>query len=233
MKSRLKESVVLALAVLGLGAFVYFAMIHVKDRERVVSVRGLAEREVAADYVIWPIAFKEVENDLSVLYENVQNKTAQLEKFLQDNGVQKDEISYSSPDIVDANGELYSEHKSPYRYNATIVITVASKNVAKIRELMGKQNELLRFGIAVMGEDYRFRKTFSFNALNDVKPAMIEEATRNARAAAEKFAKDSESKLGKIKSASQGMFSIEDRDENTPHVKRVRVVTSVQYFIED
>jgi hypothetical protein len=98
---------------------------------------------------------------------------------------------------------------------------------------MEKQGELLKHGIAFSGSDYQYRTIYSFNGLNEIKPAMIDEATKNARTAAEKFAKDSDSKLGKIKTATQGVFSIENRDENTPYIKKVRVVTNVQYFLED
>lgn len=231
--SRIKEAVVLAIAVLGLGAFLYCAMMHTKDRDRIVAVKGLSEREVKADYVIWPIVFKEVGNDLVVLYESVQNKTETLEKFLLENGVAAEEITKASPDITDTESELYTSEKRSHRYVATVVVTVASKDVEKLRALMGKQGELLKQGIAFSEGDYRYRKIYSFNALNDIKPEMIDEANKNARVAAQKFATDSESKLGKIKTASQGLFSIEDRDENTPFIKKVRVVTNVQYFLED
>lgn len=232
MQSGFKEAVVHALAILGLGAFIYFAQINVKDRDCVVNVKGLAEREVPADYVIWPIVFKEMGNDLAELHSVAQKKSSLLEKFLLENGVSKDEISYSSPDIVDSEGEIYDSRKHPFRYSATIVITVASSNVSLIRQIMEKQSELLKQGFAFTENDYRYRKIFSFNGLNEIKPAMIEEATKNARAAAEKFAMDSHSELGKIKSASQGQFTIENRDENTPYIKKVRVVTSLQYFLE-
>lgn len=231
--SRIKEAFILGVAVLGLGAFLYCAMMHTKDRDRVVSVKGLSEREVKADYVIWPIVFKEVGNDLVALYESVQNKTATLEKFLLDNGVAAEEISKASPDITDTESEIYASEKRSQRYVATVVMTVASKDVEKLRDIMGKQGELLKQGIAFSEGDYRYRKIYSFNGLNDIKPEMIDEANKNARAAAQKFAADSESKLGKIKTATQGQFSIEDRDENTPFIKKVRVVTSVQYFLED
>ena len=231
--SRIKEAFILGVAVLGLGAFLYCAMMHTKDRDRVVSVKGLSEREVKADYVIWPIVFKEVGNDLVALYESVQNKTATLEKFLLDNGVAAEEISKASPDITDTESEIYASEKRSQRYVATVVMTVASKDVEKLREIMGKQGELLKQGIAFSEGDYRYRKIYTFNGLNDIKPEMIDEANKNARAAAQKFAADSESKLGKIKTATQGQVSIEDRDENTPFIKKVRVVTSVQYFLED
>ena len=233
MQSRVKEAIILAVAILCLGAFFYRAQIDVKDRDRVVFVRGLAEREVSADFVIWPIVYKEVGNDLAELSATLQSKSQILEKFLLENGIQKENITYSTPAIVDADGELYSGGKHAYRYVATVVATVATNNVELVRKAMEKQGELLKHGIAFSGGDYQYRTIYSFNGLNEIKPAMIDEATRNARTAAEKFAKDSDSKLGKIKTATQGVFSIENRDENTPHIKKVRVVTNVQYFLED
>ncbi len=208
-------------------------MMHTKDRERIVSVKGLSERVVKADFVIWPIVYKELGNDLSAIYETVQTKNATLEKFLRDNGIDESEISRSSTDIVDAQSELYNNDRRAFRYVATVVLTVASKDVDKVRKLMGRQGELLKQGIAFSEGDYRYRKVYSFNGLNEIKPEMIDEANKNARVTAEKFALDSDSKLGKIKTATQGQFSIEDRDENTPYIKKVRVVTSVQYFLED
>ena len=161
--SRIKEAFILGVAVLGLGAFLYCAMMHTKDRDRVVSVKGLSEREVKADYVIWPIVFKEVGNDLVALYESVQNKTATLEKFLLDNGVAAEEISKASPDITDTESEIYASEKRSQRYVATVVMTVASKDVEKLREIMGKQGELLKQGIAFSEGDYRYRKIYTFD----------------------------------------------------------------------
>lgn len=231
--SRIKESIVLAIAILGLGAFLYSGIVNAKQSDRYVNVRGFAEREVNADYVIWPIVFKEVGDNLVTLSETVQNKVETLEKFLIENGVAAKEITKASPDITDTQSELYTSNKHPFRYVVTEVVTVATKDVDKIRDIMSKNGELLKKGIAISESDYRYRKVFSFNGLGAIKPEMIEEANKNARTAAQKFAMDSGSKLGKIKTATQGQFSIEDRDENTPFIKKVRVVTSVQYYLED
>ncbi len=233
MQSRIKEAFILALAIIGLGAFLYSAVIDVKERDRVITVRGLAEREVSADYVIFPIVFKHMGNDLTQLYTELQEKSEAVTKFLLENGIDKTEITYSAPDIEDLESNVYENRKIGMRYNATVVITVATNNVDRVRTLMNQQGELLKQGIAFSSSDYRYQKSYSFTGLNAIKPAMIEEATKNARAAAIKFAEDSGSKLGKIKSASQGQFSISDRDENTPFIKKVRVVTTVEYFLKD
>ena len=113
------------------------------------------------------------------------------------------------------------------------VITVTSEKVNLVRNLISEQSELLKQGIAITGGDYRYNIQYDYTSLNDIKPQMIEEATKNAREAAQKFAKDSESELGKIKRANQGQFSIENRDVNTPYIKRIRVVSTIDYSLED
>ena len=160
-------------------------------------------------------------------------KNKAIVDFLKANGLTEDEITLSAPEIIDMEAERYVSQGVRYRYNATSVVTVFSTQVDKVRLLMQDQRELLNKGIALSGDDYRFQKQFLFTGLNTIKPEMIEEATQNARAAAEKFAKDSNSKLGKIRSADQGQFSINDRDANTPYIKTVRVVTTINYFLED
>ena len=129
--------------------------------------------------------------------------------------------------------ERYNNNHVPYRYNVTTVITVTSDKVELVRSLISEQGELLKQGVAITGGDYRYNVEYDFTGLNAIKPQMIEEATKNAREAAEKFAKDSDSKLGKIKRANQGQFSIGNRDANTPYIKHVRVVTTIDYSLKN
>lgn len=201
-------------------------------KDRIVTVKGLAEMEVPADKVVWPLMFKDIGNDPTTIYANINKKNQAIVAFLKSRGIQEEEISIAAPEIIDMEAERYGAQNVNYRYNATSVITVTSQRVDVVRQLMGEQAELLKQGIAITGGDYRYNVTYSFTKLNDVKPRMIEEATRNARAAAEKFAKDSDSRLGKIRNASQGQFVIEDRDSNTPYIKSIRVVTTVNYYLK-
>ena len=223
----------IALGFLLLGLCIRGGMNDFKSFDRVVTVKGLAEMEVPADRVIWPLMYKEIGNDLSALYNVIGQKNRTVIDFLQKNGIEASEISVSAPEIIDMEAERYNENKPLYRYNVTSVLTVTSDKVEKIRKLMSEQTDLLKKGIAVTAGDYRYSVQYLFTRLNDIKPQMIEEATRNARASAEKFARDSESKLGKIRTATQGQFSINDRDANTPHIKTIRVVTTIEYFLKD
>ena len=116
-------------------------------------------------------------------------------------------------------------------YNVTSVITVASRQVEKILILTYQQGELIAKGVTLVSGDYQYNTIYEFTGLNDIKPQMIEEATANARQVAQKFAEDSKSRLGKIKKASQGQFTVTNRDSNTPYIKNVRVVTSVDYYL--
>lgn len=203
------------------------------DKDRVVTVKGLAEMEVPANKVTWPLMYKEVGNDLSTLYNKISHTNKAIVDFLKDKGITGDEICINAPEIIDMQAERYVGENKTYRYNVTTVITVTSNKVDLVRSLISEQGELLKQGIAITGGDYRYNIRYDYTSLNEIKPQMIEEATKNAREAALKFAKDSDSELGKIKRANQGQFSIENRDANTPYIKNIRVVTTIEYSLED
>lgn len=227
---------ILAVGIVIAGWLLYRGVVHFKDSDRVVSVKGLSEKEVKADRAIWPLVYKLAGNDVASLYNTIENNNAKIVSFLVSNGIAEDEITVSPAEVVDMDAERYVSQGVKYRFNVTSVLTVSTDKVDLVVELMSRQGDLLRQGIAVgSGDDYRYRTQFLYTSesLNGIKPVMIEEATRNARVAAEKFARDSESRLGKIKRANQGQFSISDRDANTPYIKTVRVVTSVDYLLKD
>jgi hypothetical protein len=217
-----------------LGVSISKAAIRIKGLDRTVVVKGLSEREAPANTAIWPITFSEADNDLSNLYTTLQHKIDLVTQFLKTNGFSDEEISVSVPSITDHQAQNYAETATiPFRYSARATITVYSTQVDLIRQTMRKVVELGKQGIAIGGQDYEAKLEFLFTKLNDLKPKMIEEATQNARQVAEKFAQDSQSKLGKIKQAQQGQFTIEDRDSNTPYIKKVRVVSTVEYYLSD
>lgn len=233
MKNRIIEAAIIAVGITLLGYMIRSGIDSFKERDRVVSVKGLAEMEVVADKVVWPLMYKDIGNDLLSLYNNIQTKNNTIVTFLKTNGITDEEISVSPPEIIDMEAERYSAQAPQYRYNATSVITVSSGDVEKVRRLISEQTELLKQGVAITGGDYRYNILYEFTGLNKIKPDMIETATKNAREAAEKFAVDSGSKLGKIRDASQGQFTISDRDANTPYIKNIRVVTTVNYYLKN
>jgi hypothetical protein len=200
---------------------------------RTVDVKGLCEREVMADKVIWPISFKIMGDDLQNVYNQIDQKNKIITNFLKEGGISEEEISIASPKISDKFANEYGNNDRLYRYVTTNVITVCTDKVETVLSLMSKQAQLIKQGITLSSDNWENPTEFKFEGLNDLKPEMVEEATKNARQTAEKFAKDSESELGKIKRASQGSFSIENRDSNTPHIKRVRVVSSITYYLSE
>lgn len=233
MKNLKIEALILAIGLLLMGVFIQQGLDSFSSNNRVVHVKGLSEIEVPANKVIWPLVYKELGNDLPSLYKDIRRTNEAIVQFLTQKGIEASEISINAPEIIDQKADRYNSNPVPDRYNVTSVITVTSTKVELVRQMIGEQSELLKQGIAITGGDYRYNVQYEFTGLNDVKPQMIEEATQNARTSAEKFAKDSDSQLGKIKSANQGQFSISDRDANTPYIKRIRVVTSIDYLLED
>lgn len=224
-------SIFLGLAALGwqLGS----AAIRFKEYERTVTVKGLSEREVDADIVIWPIQFTAAGNDLAGLYDAIETSTDRIRSFLEANGFEAGEITVAAPTITDKSAQQYGDNRPEFRYTAAQTVTVYSGKIATARALMTRLSELGKQGIVFSGANYQAQTEYLFTGLNAVKPAMIEEATRQAREVAEKFAADSNSTLGKIRRASQGQFSITDRDQNNPHIKKVRVVSTVEYYLSD
>lgn len=226
-------AIIIAIGLFLLGNRIASGLENALGDERTVSVRGLSERIVPANKVVWPLVYKEVGNDLEALASQVNNKNKIIIDYLKAKGISDDEISVSPPEIIDLQAERYVNQNIPYRYNLRTIITVSSKQVDLVRNLINEQGELLDKGIAIVSGEYDAQIDYQFTGLNELKPDMIAEATRNARQAAEQFASDSDSKLGKIKTASQGQFSITSRDQYTPYLKNVRVVTSVVYYLED
>lgn len=217
-----------------LGFLLGKSAIQFKEFERTVTVKGLSEREYPADIVLWPIQFTAADNELSHLYNTLESDTVKIREFLQQKGIQNKEITVSPPAITDKSAQRYGTGPRPeFRYTALQIVTVYSSNVELIRSTKIKLGELGKQGIVFTGGDYQNATEYFFTRLNEVKPEMIEEATTKAREVADKFAQDSQSRLGKIKRASQGQFSITSRDKNNPHVKKVRVVSTVEYYLTD
>ena len=222
---------------LGLAALGYLlgnAVDRFKSYDRTVTVKGLAEREVPADIVIWPIQFTAANNDLAALYRDIAASSERIEQFLGQQGIAEDEVSVSLPAVTDKSAQRYGGGPKPeFRFTALQTVTVYSKQVEQVRGAMDKLAVLGREGIAFSQGNYQGQTEYIFTGLNDIKPQMVEQATHEARQVAQKFAEDSDSVLGKIKRASQGQFSISDRDKNNPHIKKVRVVSTVEYYLSD
>ena len=217
-----------------LGMMMPRAVEKFRSYDRTVNVKGLCEKEVKADKVIWPVVYRVMANDIQSVYDQTDGNNAAIIAFLKSGGISDSEITVSVPEISDKYASEYGSNDRTFRYIAKNVITVCTSDVDEVLALMSRQSELLKKGIVTAGgNQWENPVEFKYEGLNGIKPEMIEEATRNAREAAQKFAKDSDSRLGKIKTANQGTFTIENRDSNTPYIKKVRVVTSVTYYLKN
>lgn len=203
-----------------------------KMLERSVSVKGLSQKDVEADTLIFPIKFTRSNNNLTNLYEDLEKDKQNILRFLQAQGVRADEISYNAPNIIDKLSDPYrNDNIVSFRYVGTGNLLIYTKNVKLGKSILEKISTLGKEGIVIKIENYEIE--YLYTKLNEIKPQMIEEATLNARNAAIKFAQDSNSHLGKIKKASQGQFSISNRDKNTPYIKTIRVVSTIEYYLKD
>ena len=233
MKNYIYESAMVAIAIVLLGLCIKWGIDDFANKDRKVTVKGLAEREVEADKVTWPIVFKEMGNDLPTLYDDIKVKQTKIKAFLLKHGVKAEELTVNASKVVDMAASQYSNNNTAYRYNITAIMTVTSHNVKLVRSIINQQGELLRQGIAIVGDEYESPIVYEYVSFTSMKPKMMEEAIQNAEKTANQFAATSHSTLNKIVSADQGQFSIEDRDANTPWIKKVRVVTTITFSLKD
>ncbi|WP_137226881.1 MULTISPECIES: SIMPL domain-containing protein [Shewanella] len=233
-KSTIIAGLLLAIGLGALGLLLKQAIIEYKLLDRSVTVKGLAENEYPADVVIWPIQFTAANNNLDELYKQLDAQNTQVVNFLTKQHINPKEITLTAPTITDKLAQQYGGNQPvTLRYTGSQTITVYSNDIDKVRNAMPLLTELGKMGIVFTQNNYDTQVEYIFSRLNDVKPDMIEESTTNARLVANKFAKDSQSRLGKIKKATQGQFSINNRDKNTPYIKRVRVVSTIEYYLAD
>jgi len=223
--------VVLAIGLVIAAGITGSAIRDFRISDRFVEVKGLAEREVAADLAIWPIAYQLSAGSLDALRLAIEDADEAVVAFLKLRGFTDEEITPNPPRITDQ--WLYSvENQRPAnRYTAERSLTLKSDNVDAALRALQESSELIGQGV-VLTPNWGQAAQFLFTGLNEIKPAMIAEATADARRAANQFAADSEARIGSIRSARQGFFSINERDPSTPEVKVVRVVTTIEYILE-
>lgn len=222
----------LAIGLIWGGSYIEDAAETWRDAGRSVTVKGLSEREVPADMALWPLHYTVTANELEALQSELTAQETRIRRFLTEHGFEADNITVTSPQVTDRFANLYSADRPDERYQAEATVLLRTPEVTSVKQAMPQTGELVREGV-VLSPNYDYRTEFLFTGLNDLKPEMVAEATKDARGVAQQFARDSGSRVGEIRSASQGYFSIEDLDSYTPDIKRVRVVTTIDYTLEE
>ena len=205
-------------------------LLRANDAERAVTVRGLAERDVTADLATWTISYSAASPSLAEAQDKVRRDTQAIEAFFKELGFPADALQPTGANVASFTNEGLTTYTVRQRLALRSTdITRAQKAVARQFDLVGR-GVFLEEGSAM---------AYTFTKLNDIKPKMVAEATKDARAAAEQFAEDSGSSVGKIREATQGYFTIEARDgeaggwgmSDSPY-KKVRVVTTVSFALD-
>ena len=223
----------IALGLCGGGCFIYMGLSKyangITTKDRGVSVKGLSTRDVEADHAVWPLSYAASGNDLPALYAHLANVTDRVRNYFIEQGFDESDIYESTISVSDNWDDYYGDRLPEYRYTLSTSLIISTDDVERVVKCQGKENDLLKEGLIVKTESWNL--DYQYNGLSDLKPEMIQEATKNARKVAEKFAEDAQCSLGSIRRASQGQFSVED-DTYQPWIKHVRVVTTVDYFLE-
>ena len=233
MKSKIPSALILSVGLGLAGYFIGQGFLGSKLHSQTVEVKGLAERTVKSDEAVWTINFKFVNNDLSQLYQGVSKYQADSKKFLLAEGFKEQEIFMNPISVIDNQSIGYNQNQEIPRFSADSGITLSTKNVDLVSVALQKTGDLVKQGVVVTSSN----ATFRFTNLNEIKRPMLEEATQNARKVAESFAKDSQTTLGSISHASQGLFTISDAnstyDSGYSLMKKIRVVSTIEYQLNN
>jgi len=234
-KNELFSAVIIAVGLVIAGYFMSNTFKNGKAYDRSVQVKGLSEKQVNADLAVWPISITVTGNDLKLLKNDLENQNNEIMSFFLNQGFTEKELNRGTTNINDSRADLYASNNQnrEFRYIAISDFTVRTSDIERLQKALTNSLDLISKGILISSKNTWQPIQYSFSGLNKLKPEMIEEATKNAREVAEKFALDSNSKVSKIKSANQGQFSISDLDPNTSYIKIVRVVSTIEYQLED
>ena len=228
-ENQIVASALIALGLVCMGWFIKAGIDNFANKDRKVTVKGRAEREVPADKVTWSIGTKVTGNDLPLLYENINTQTDIIKRFLKQNGLDEKEMTVNPPTISDLEAREWGDNQKNFRYIVNTTITVATGKVTEVNKAIFKQAELLKQGVAIENSNPQYE----YASFQQMKPEMMAEAIKNAQKTAEQFAEASNSDLGQIQTAGQGQFEIDDRDQNTPYIKKLRVVTTITYSLKE
>jgi hypothetical protein len=233
---RVAAALLLAVGIAAAGGLVGRGLVQMRLADRHVVVRGLAEREVKADLAVWPIRFVVTGDELAAAQAQIKAAEAEVRRFLEAGGLPAAAVAVAGFEVTDALANIYRTGPVASRFVITQTITARSAEVDRVAALAQRVGELAAAGVALAAES---APAYVFTKLNDVKPGMIAEATRAARTAAEQFARDAGSRVGAIRTASQGLFQILPRDEvpGLPEErqvqKRLRMVSTIEYYLAD
>lgn len=215
------------------GSYINSAAVSWQAANRSVTVKGLAERQVAANLALWPLHFSVSGDSLNAVQQQIDTQAGTIRSFLRNAGFKTSEITLTSPQVTDEYANRPADQRaSSARYSAEATVLVRTPNIKSVKQAMTRLGSLISQGV-LLSPNYNYRTEFLYTDLDQIKPKMIAEATADARAAAKQFAKDSGSEVGQIRSASQGYFSIEDLDSYTPEIKKIRVVTTIDYALDN
>ena len=229
-------ALILSIGLAGAGWFVKSGLTAFRMEDRVVTVKGLAERDVEADLAIWTLTHSGTSNDLSEVQQKIESNEKIILSYLEYAGFSADEVNVEPLQAQELLAQAYRPNGVEQgRYIITQMVTIRTNDMGKMEKAAGGLGTLLKQGVTLSNSG---QPTYMFTNLNDIKPAMLQEAVKNARDSAQEFANDSGQNVTGIKQAYQGVFQILPRDpvdyvsEQNQRYKRVRVVSTIDFLLK-
>ena len=228
--SKIIQAAIIAVGLLMLGLCIKGGFDNFTNKDRRVTVKGLAEKVVDADKVSWNMSVGTTGNDLNAIFGVLNQRIEIIQQYLKENKLGgKATITVNSFSITDNDANVWNERKPTYRYSVTRSLNVTSTDTKLISELQAKTSDaLIERGVILEGN----YANYEYTKFQELKPEMMSEAIAAAEKTAQQFAENSHSTINKIVEAGQGEFSIDDA-EDAAYQKKVRVVSTITYSLKD
>ncbi|NLN60178.1 MAG: SIMPL domain-containing protein [Deltaproteobacteria bacterium] len=222
------------------GYFIGKGTARFKSESRTVTVKGLIEKEVKADKAVWVLTFRRAGDDLQEAHSLISIDREAAIAFLKAQGFKDEEIGRQPTRTIDKFAREYGQANEKFRYLVNGSLVVTTKNVDLVTKALGETEALLQSGIILDGipDSGTANPRYIVSSFNELRPKLLADATKNARATAQQFAADSGTQIGRIRSANQGMIQIFGSDGNdesasysptsTP-LKKIRVVSTFDF----
>lgn len=230
--------IALSFAFVTIGQKIYDGLTHFKSFDRTITVKGLATKDVDADLAVWSITFNVTGETLAGAQESLTASEKTVRDFLNTNGIKPEQIRLQNINVVDRKAQVYNNGGDmTLRFILSQTLVARTNDIPAMVKASQSISDLVKAGVTLGDPNGGGNAVpqYLFTKINDIKPALIGEATKNARTSAEQFAKDSGQEVGSIRTANQGYIEINARDpgisESESPQKSVRVVTTIDYLL--
>ena len=237
--SRIIVAIIIVAGFIAGSFYVTSGFVKIKSGSNVITVTGSAKKQITSDLVVWTGTFTAKSQDLKAAYSLLADNKTSVQSYLDNQGL-TDKIVYSSitMNIHYVMGQYGMPTSQVESYELSQDVTISSADIDKVTDISRNITELINDGVQFQSQPPQYMYT----KIADLKIEMLAAATKDASTRAQMIAENAGSKLGKLKSASMGVFQITPKYSNdvtdsgindtSSLEKEITAVVNCQFYVK-